>query len=335
MYRGEHMATGWWASDTRERYWMEITNRTDLGADLKAPQRNENGDPYWSYSLINAVRPGDVVLHYSTPERAIVGYSTAVGPVEERDIIWGARGSSARSSAIAPHSRAGWLLPLRDYHSLPSPVALGGLTSQRTDIQGVRDWLAAKYGGDNLYFPFVPYRKHELRALQGYLAKFPRHLLTVAPTLAEALGENVGDLTRELGLSQTPLASDTADPDEASRPGRSEVTTYRILRDTALARGLKRLHNHECQICGTTIELPSGARYAEAHHIQPLGRPHNGPDVMGNILVLCPNHHAMCDYGTLRLTRELLRTHSQHGLGEQFLAYHNEHIASAVVAAVA
>lgn len=98
------MAKGWWASDFRERYWLEITNRAAVGTDLKAPQQNENGESYWSYSLINAVDPDDVILHYRTPDHAIVGYSTAVGPVEERPITWGARGSSARQAAVAPHA---------------------------------------------------------------------------------------------------------------------------------------------------------------------------------------------------------------------------------------
>jgi hypothetical protein len=40
---------------------------------------------------------------------------------------------------------------------------------------------------------------------------------------------------------------------------------------------------------------------ALAHHIQPLGRPHCGPDCIENLIVVCPNHHAMCDYGAIKL----------------------------------
>jgi hypothetical protein len=46
----------WWEEDGRERFWLEITNRDDLGADLKAPQQNERGEPYWSYELIRRGR---------------------------------------------------------------------------------------------------------------------------------------------------------------------------------------------------------------------------------------------------------------------------------------
>jgi predicted restriction endonuclease len=70
-----------------------------------------------------------------------------------------------------------------------------------------------------------------------------------------------------------------------------------------LARQLKLLYENRCQICGESITLPNGTRYSEAHHVRPLGRPHHGPDVAGNILVLCPNHHVMLDYGVIALER--------------------------------
>ena len=97
----------------------------------------------------------------------------------------------------------------------------------------------------------------------------------------------------------TPLASDIAEP---TLPTRHAVKTYRILRDTALAHELKQSYSFECQLCGFTIELPNGERYAEVHHIKPLGEPHNGFDEIDNMLVLCPNHHAMCDLGAIRLS---------------------------------
>lgn len=42
------MAERWWHSVTGEIYWLETTDRGDLGVDLNAPQLNENGRPYWS-----------------------------------------------------------------------------------------------------------------------------------------------------------------------------------------------------------------------------------------------------------------------------------------------
>lgn len=119
---------------------------------------------------------------------------------------------------------------------------------------------------------------------------------------------------------QTPTASDLSDPETR----RVKTTNYRILRDTKLARTIKKMHSHECQICGETIELPDRTRYAEAHHIKPLGREHNGKDVIGNILCLCPNHHAECDLGTIRLSKKALRSVDGHEVSATFLTYHNK-----------
>lgn len=125
---------------------------------------------------------------------------------------------------------------------------------------------------------------------------------------------------------ETPLAVDVADPDlsgGAAAPGRVLTQTYRIIRDTKLCRDIKKLHNYECQICGLTINLPVEGRYAEAHHIIPLGSPHHGADKADNIIVVCPNHHAMLDYGVIKLEPALITTREKHQICPESVAYHN------------
>lgn len=81
----------WWRDDPAQDYWMEITDRADLGADLHAPQVDGAGRDYWSYSLVASVRPGDVVLHWHKSllgSPGIVAYSTAAhGPLAD-EIVW-------------------------------------------------------------------------------------------------------------------------------------------------------------------------------------------------------------------------------------------------------
>jgi len=115
---------------------------------------------------------------------------------------------------------------------------------------------------------------------------------------------------------------------EPPLPERVETTTFRVLRDTALARKTKGMHDHEFQICGLAIRLPDGSSYAEAHHIQPLGAPHDGPDIAENIIILCPNHHAMCDYGVIALKLHELREHAEHKIDPEYIDYHNSVIFS-------
>jgi predicted restriction endonuclease len=85
---------------------------------------------------------------------------------------------------------------------------------------------------------------------------------------------------------------------------RRTVTVNRVIRDNALSRFLKALYDSHCQICNSTFMIPSGRKYAETHHICPLGDPHNGKDQEGNMIVLCPLHHAMFDYGVIAVHPE-------------------------------
>jgi|SRR5581483_7982162 len=122
---------------------------------------------------------------------------------------------------------------------------------------------------------------------------------------------------------ETPQAADLNEPPETIR---TLCATYRILRDTQLARRIKLLHKNTCQICGCAILLPKGQTYAEAHHIKPLGKPHNGPDVAENIICVCPNHHVELDYGAIRLDQTKLRIQPGHRIGDEYIDYHNEFI---------
>jgi hypothetical protein len=128
----------------------------------------------------------------------------------------------------------------------------------------------------------------------------------------------------EWGLrSLIPLTPPATDLEEAELPGRGLQVSYRILRDTPLAREVKASYGHKCQFCDTTVPLPDGSRYAEAHHVQPLGRPHSGPDVKENILCVCPLHHVLLDYGCIRLDVTQLRFHAKHRLDQCYIDYHN------------
>ena len=47
-------------------------------------------------------------------------------------------------------------------------------------------------------------------------------------------------------------------------------------------------------MCDQHLDKPKGS-IAVGAHIQALGRPHDGPDDLRNLLCLCPNHHAQFD----------------------------------------
>jgi predicted restriction endonuclease len=70
--------------------------------------------------------------------------------------------------------------------------------------------------------------------------------------------------------------------------------------------------------------LADGKTYSEGHHLRPLGRPHDGPDVPANILVVCPNCHVMLDRGAVVLEREAITVIAPHDVAEEYLSYHND-----------
>lgn len=126
-------------------------------------------------------------------------------------------------------------------------------------------------------------------------------------------------------------------PEGDESPARAEETTQRIIRSTAVADYVKRVHDYTCQVCGTRLTTPTGA-YAEAAHIRALGRPHEGPDVTANVVCLCPNHHVLFDVGMLTISNDLtvadhasgvslgrLKEIPEHIIDRQYLAYHRVH----------
>lgn len=120
-------------------------------------------------------------------------------------------------------------------------------------------------------------------------------------------------------------------PKGTTSPGRSTGTTSRIVRDHEVERSVKKLYANHCQVCGETVETVAGP-YAEGCHIRPLGRPHDGPDVVGNLLCLCPNHHkafdglgfTVEDDGTLVGIAGKLTIHRRHKIDRAHLQYHRE-----------
>lgn len=128
---------------------------------------------------------------------------------------------------------------------------------------------------------------------------------------------------------KAPLSCDFEAGDLINSPAdRVQATISRIARNIVLSERVKEMHQWKCQICGYTITGANGLRYAEVHHIGPLGSPHNGPDVIENTICVCPNHHAECDRGAIRLDLKAFREGKvvEHRISQEFIDYHNRSI---------
>ncbi|MGW2092087.1 YDG/SRA domain-containing protein [Promicromonospora sukumoe] len=127
-------------------------------------------------------------------------------------------------------------------------------------------------------------------------------------------------------------------PTGEAEPPRAASVVQRVIRNSAVTQWVKEQHAYACQFCGIVLETEAGP-YAEGAHVRALGAPHHGPDVVSNVLCLCPNDHVLFDKGALYVddgsvyrtsTAELvgeLRTQSDHHITPEHFAYHREKFA--------
>lgn len=166
--------------------WLEITDRKDVGVNLKAPALGKGDVPHWSYDLVRQIPIGDVVFHYDTRHGAIVGSSVIVGQPWQDDIVWAARGTASRQAGIAPHVQLGWYRALQGFSSVEPPLTRDDVFARWKEVDAVRAALpsdAAKR------FPFILYGGREVRAFQAYLTAFPDGLLNRFPRLRRDTGQ--------------------------------------------------------------------------------------------------------------------------------------------------
>ncbi|MSW82748.1 MAG: hypothetical protein F2840_16605 [Actinobacteria bacterium] len=140
--------------------------------------------------------------------------------------------------------------------------------------------------------------------------------------------------------SVKPFSVTDEPPDGDEAPARAHGTTQRIVRNTQVTQWVKDLYDGRCQICGVSLLTPTGV-YSEGAHVRPLGRPHDGADMVSNVLCLCPNCHVLLDKGAIRVDPEtfmvldvltgsevgVLRLAAGHPLDAKFIDYHSTHIA--------
>lgn len=238
----------WWHRHINERYWLEVTDRPDIGINLKAPITNEKGKDFWSYSLLRHVNPGDVIFHYDKNSQAITARSIAVGETWNDIITWAAHGTYARDAGIEPHPREGLYLGLEEYGPLQVPVTLDQIRASASTINARLEKLGEAVSGP-LYFPFERSTKRETRPLQGYLFKLPSFLLDLFKNLGESLTVvspthqgvlPVGVAYRKPPADQAVAERDpfAVDPSIVERGIRGHVATQNQLAATVASAGM-------------------------------------------------------------------------------------------------
>lgn len=203
----------------------------------------------------------------------------------------------------------------------------GNLGLARSQIDGHPVRVIRGAGGDPKYSPTVGYRYDGLFRVVDHWSDIGKDGFRIWRYRLVALE------------SADPPSADVDDTEsaESEPPARTETTIQRLVRSTAVANRVKRIHKYRCQICGIQLTTPAGP-YAEAAHIRALGKPHNGPDVASNILCLCPNDHLLFDTGAIYVDADGVVRQTQtaaklgnlqlvdgHTVDWAQLAYHREH----------
>lgn len=195
-------------------------------------------------------------------------------------------------------------------------------------------------------YPFWHLRSSGLWSVEGAragLGKDAAAILRRSLSRAEAIGllcsTYFADADRDRLLERVGLAGYTSASGEFPTGGsgtvkRRRVTSSQPDRDQRLVEHIKMMYKHECQVCGSRVETRY-SHYSEAAHIRGIGKPHDGPDELSNLLCLCPNHHVEFDRLAIYIDEDWsvrrnstgdvafeLRRHADHVIDEDHLRYH-------------
>ena len=143
-------------------------------------------------------------------------------------------------------------------------------------------------------------------------------------------------LSSEKGIEKLETELKPTLKSDYKRNERTAATVNRLKRNVKLSEEVKKLYEYKCQVCNTYLKTPYGG-IAIGAHIKGLGNPHNGPDVIENMICLCPNHHEQFDdYGyyiepeTLEIKGlegyegKKITINKKHKIDKELLKYHYE-----------
>jgi len=185
----------WWESSLEEKFWVESTDRTDIGRNLLAPISTHAGQ-----KLVAFVEDGDVVFHYYQPTKSIVAFSVAKGFPKIGEIRWPDR----KKSEISP----AYKIDLINYTELDEPITLKEIQDKQESIRTIKSALDKKYDGKSIYFPFQIPKEKVIQPAQGaYLSKMPKALVDLFPAAVQQLGQ---DIAPEISHIKAPITSKLA-----------------------------------------------------------------------------------------------------------------------------
>ncbi len=230
----------------------------------------------WPYQEIVG---GDTVYWYETPSKRIVWKAK----LEVADRIQYGSKDEVRDWLV---TRFGSIDESQDYfvHAVEQGYCLAYKAGapERVDLPKP----------DSIRFPQLGWEKVNDVIASTWI---PRAVVEDTVTLDEiAQGGTLLEIVQQLNASMADVSPERV----------RSIVSQTLRRDTALVKALKDLAGYCCQFpgCGVRIPKRDGSYYAEVAHITPVRE--GGRSVIGNLLVLCPNHHKEFDYGQLDIIEQ-------------------------------
>lgn len=192
----------WWAQDPEEKYWIESTDRKDLGVNLIAPISSNAGQ-----KLVAFVEDGDIILHYYQPAKAVVAFSIAQGFPKESTIRWPDR----KASSIGP----AYEMKLVNFTEFTSPITLKDIQFKEPEIRKIKNDLDTQFNNQAIYYPYQIPKNSVIQPAQGmYLSKLPKSVFQLFPAFELDITENVPQ--EYLELKRSPRALKAVDLQKTS-----------------------------------------------------------------------------------------------------------------------
>ena len=241
------------------------------------------------------MRPGDLILFYAHKEFVFAGRCLYKQLSEKlSDSLWPRsprNGNKPWACVFFVHDIRPIKIPLDTINELGgySLLALQGF--QSLNEKGLQE-IKSRYGSlDNFVSVFQKGTSSDQVALINHITRTDK--------IDNNKLEAVDAVTRGRDIDE--VISEWKARNLDKKPEEVEIRATRIKRCYSLVRALKDKHNNQCQICGFTFKMSNGQYYSEAAHIEPISSRTSGIDTPENILILCPNHHKMLDYGAIKI----------------------------------
>ena len=178
----------WWIDNPEEKYWFELLKiesndrffdpkdkkKITWGKQIWAPHYSPNNPRVriYSYSLVNFVKKGDIIFHYVSEKRGIVGYSIAKSNPYDDVEYWG----SAQNE-----KKPVYKVDLKDPVTFEKFLSLDDIREKQIDFLNYQD--------QNPKIQYTPFHKGPNLISEGYLFKFPKEFLNILD-IDEYYGKN-------------------------------------------------------------------------------------------------------------------------------------------------